>query len=72
MVMAVVYQIILMLLEYGVIQKCISKLLQVDESVFHENINDEDVLKESQRVRNLVANGMLRQDWFWKERMFFN
>lgn len=55
--MAIVYQIVLLLLEYGIIQKILGRLFQTDESVFQSNTNDEDVKKESERVSNLVASG---------------
>lgn len=56
-IMGVVYQIVLLLLEYGIIQKIIARIFKTDDSVFQASINDEDVQKESQRVSQMISTG---------------
>jgi len=54
--MALVYQLILILLEYEILQKLFAMIFRTSESVFDANITDEDVLAESQRVANMITD----------------
>lgn len=56
-IMALIYQIVLILIEYGSIQNFIGKICKTRASVFTDNVTDDDVLKESQRIKTMVANG---------------
>jgi len=55
------FQVILILLEYGFVQRVLAMVFKTKSSAFHSNSQDEDVEVEAKRVHDLVNKGRTNQ-----------
>ena len=56
-IIGIVYLVVLVLIEFGVVKRLLSTIFKTNSSVFRGVVDDEDVKAETGRVQDMVTSG---------------